>query len=101
MADARAPHPDMTIKFIQLLPACLIISSLAWTPSGAQLKPVSGQQEIRGVWVHPSLFGAGKDTAAGVLHQIQLTKQEKAQGFVLFSSSSLKNELLDGIRISR
>lgn len=70
MTDARAPHPEMAIKFIQLLLACLIISSLAWTPSGAQLKPVSGQREIRGVWVHPSLFGAGKDTAAANIRRV-------------------------------
>jgi uncharacterized lipoprotein YddW (UPF0748 family) len=42
-----------------------------------------------------------QNTAAGVLRQIQLTKREKARGFVLFSSASLKQELLDEMKDSK
>lgn len=40
-------------------------------------------------------------TPAGIIRQINLARREKAHGFVLFSSSSLKKEFLDAMKAAR
>ena len=61
---------SFALRFKRLLLACVMVSTIAPTSSDAQPRYPRPQEQIRGVWVHPSYFGAGEDTATANVRRV-------------------------------